>query len=160
MKSGYWLGTHLPGNDQPIPTYGNIELKAKIWKTKVPTKLKHFFWKLMSLSLATGINLKRRHVIRDAVCRRCCNAEETEDHIFFECEYAKEIWRASGISNLTILSNLTSLEDKIGACLQMCMPARLKHFQDLPLWILWRLLKGRNVLVFQQKHTHWMNIIR
>lgn len=114
----------------------------------------------MSRSLATGSNLKRRHVIRDAVCRRCCNAEETEDHIFFECEYAKQIWRASGISNLTILNNLTSLEDKNGACLQICMSARLRHFQDLPLWILWRLWKGRNVLVFQQKHTHWMNIIR
>lgn len=114
----------------------------------------------MTHSLATGSNLKRRHVIRDAVCRRCCNEEETEDHIFFECEYAKKIWRASGISNLTILNQSASLEDTIGACLQICTSTRLRHFQDIPLWILWRLWKRRNVLVFQQKQTHWMNIIQ
>ena len=48
VKSGYWLGSHLPGDNQPIPTYGNVELKAKIWKTKAPAKLKHFLWRLLT----------------------------------------------------------------------------------------------------------------
>lgn len=50
VKSGYWLGTHLPSNDTPIPTYGNAELKHKIWKTNAPGKIKHFIWRLLSKS--------------------------------------------------------------------------------------------------------------
>ena len=42
LKSGYWLGTHLPTNAPPKPTHGTTELKHKIWKTKAPMKLKHF----------------------------------------------------------------------------------------------------------------------
>lgn len=139
VKSGYWLGSHLQVDNPIEPPYGNVELKRRIWKIKVPEKLKHFLWRLLSKSLATGNNLKRRHIIRDAQCKRCCSAEETEDHIFFECPYAKGIWRASGISHLSTNSSNASLEEKIEACLQCCLSTQLSHLQDQPLWILWRL---------------------
>ncbi|KAG2310995.1 hypothetical protein Bca52824_022552 [Brassica carinata] len=90
VKSGYWLGTHLPTNVPLNPTYGNKELKQKIWKTKTPTKLKHFLWRLLSKCLATSNNLKRRHIVSEDQCRRCCSAVETEEHIFFDCPYAKK----------------------------------------------------------------------
>lgn len=54
VKSGYWLGTHLPNGTLPSPTYGSTEIKRKIWKTKAPAKVKHLLWKLLSRSLATG----------------------------------------------------------------------------------------------------------
>ena len=160
VKSGYWLGTHLPTNTLLLPTHGSADLKKKIWKTKVPAKLQHFLWRLSSRCLATGSNLRRRHITRNGQCKRCCMAEETEEHLFFECPYAIEIWRASGVSNLTINSPTTSLEEKIDACLQYSLSTRLTHFQDLPIWILWRIWKGRNVLVFQQRETPWRSIIR
>lgn len=102
VKSGYWLGIHLPTNAAPIPTHGLAKLKHKIWKTKAPARLKHFLWRFLSKILATGNNLKRRHIVQNDQCRRCCSAAETEDHIFFECPYAKKIWRTSGVSKLTI----------------------------------------------------------
>ena len=139
VRSGYWLGSHLPENNQILPTLGNVERKKRIWKTKAPPKLKHFIWRLLTCSLATGNNLKRRHIFRDAQCRRCCSAEETEERLFFECPYAKRIWCASGISNMIINSPSISLEDKVSECLQTCLSPRLHHFQDLPLWILWRI---------------------
>lgn len=93
---------------------------------------------------------------RDAQCKRCCIAEETEMHIyFFECQYAQAVWRASGIPCHIILNSSVSLEEKIEACLHCCTSMRLKHQQDLPFWILWRLWKSRNVLIFQQKAIHW-----
>lgn len=42
VKSGYWLGTHLATSSPTLPTYGSAELKHRIWKKKVPVKLKHF----------------------------------------------------------------------------------------------------------------------
>lgn len=160
VKSGYWLATHLP-NVEPInPTYGNHEVKQKIWKTKVPSKLQHFLWKLNSRCLATRDNLKRRHIIQDARCPRCGLADETEEHLFFECHYAKRIWRGSGISNNIINSSTATMEEKIAECLLCCTSSRLTHLQDMPIWILWRLWKSRNILIFQNKQLHWMHIIR
>lgn len=113
VKSGYWLSTHIPGNEEIFPIYGNVEVKSKIWKCSSPPKIKYFLWKLMSQSLATGSNLKRRHISPDDQCRHCCGAEETEKHLFFECPYAQVIWRASGVSNTIINNPLATLEEKL-----------------------------------------------
>lgn len=99
-------------------------------------------------------------MVQDEQCNRCCAAPETELHIFFECPYAKKIWRASGISNLIINNSNSSLEDKIEACLQCSLSTRLSHFQDLPFWLLWRIWKSRNTLLFQQKDIHWRTLLR
>lgn len=78
VKSGYWVATHLPGNNLVQPTYGNTSLKQQVWKTKVPSKLHQFLWRLLSKSLATGNNLKRRYITRDVIGKRCFQVEETE----------------------------------------------------------------------------------
>lgn len=54
-----------------------------IWKLNTTPKLKQFLWRLLSNSLAIGTNLKRRCVIRDAQCRRCCQEEKSPQHFFF-----------------------------------------------------------------------------
>lgn len=72
VKSGCWLSTDMTSavDIQPIP--GNNNIKFKVWKSKAPPKLKHFLWKLISKGLATGRNLKRRHMVQDDQCGRCC----------------------------------------------------------------------------------------
>ena len=136
-------------------------MKHKVWKTKAPAKLKHFLWRLLPKSLETGNNLKRRHITQNDQCRRCCSAVETKDHIFFECPYAKRIWRASGVSNLIINSPSSTVEEKIEACLQCSLSIRLSsHMHDLPFWLLWRLWKSRNILIFQQKEISWSRLLR
>ncbi|WZZ17249.1 hypothetical protein YC2023_110338 [Brassica napus] len=67
-------------------------------------------------------------VIRDALCARSGQEIETE-HLFFECEYAKGIWRASGIANAIINSMQSSLEQKIEKCLRICLSSQLTHLQ-------------------------------
>ena len=151
VKSGYWLGTHLPRQQLIQPTYGDVELKQRLWKTQITPKIKHFVWRILSRSLATGENLRRRHVTQQSQCRRCGIEEETDLHLFFNCPYAQCVWRASGISNMIINSTTSTLEEKIAVCLQISTSSRLTHFQDLPLWILWRLWKSRNILIFQQR---------
>lgn len=160
VKSGYWLGTHLPIPHPIQPTYGHVPLKQKIWKTKTPPKIQHFMWKLLSRSLAVGDNLRRRHITRDDQCKRCGLHVETEKHLFFDCQYAQCVWRASGISNTVINSPLTTFEEKIEACLSICSAPSLEHFKDLPLWILWRLWKSRNILVFQRKQIEWRHSLQ
>ena len=160
VKSGYWLATHLPGYNGGQEIYGNANIKQRIWKTNTTSKIKHFLWKMTSRALATGSNLQRRHIIREGQCRRCCSALETENHLFFECPYAQKIWRRSGISNSIINSPTSTFEEKIDVCLQFSTSTRLSHYQNLPIWILWRIWKSRNVLIFQQKSIHWERVIQ
>lgn len=77
VKSGYWLATHRPEGNVVAATYGEAELKRKIWKINSPLKIQHFLWKLNSRCLATGANLRRRHINPDSVCKRCGIEEET-----------------------------------------------------------------------------------
>ena len=154
VKSAYWLATHLPNIDGLPPPPGNVTLKQLLWKINTAPKLQHFCWKLLSGAIATGEMLRYRHINRDSTCKRCCAAEETTQHLFFDCEYAKATWRASGIP-LTILVNETaSWDDKLRAILTH-NPATPLYLRHLSLWILWRLWKSRNTLTFQQKHIPW-----
>ena len=159
VKSGYWLGTHLPRQHLIQLTYGDVDLKQRLWKTQTTPKIKHFVWRLLSRSLATGENLRRRHVTQQSQCQRCGIEEETDLHLFFNCPYAQCVWRSSGISNLIINSRTSTLEEKVAVCLQISSSSRLTHFQDLPLWILWRLWKSRNILIFQQRGQSWISTL-
>lgn len=45
----------------------------------------------------------------------------------------------------------TSYEEKIEACLQVSNVMRLSHLQDIPVWILWRIWKSRNLLLYHHR---------
>jgi hypothetical protein len=63
----------------------------KLWKSKLPMKLKVFMWQTYHGRLQTGIVLKKwkwkgnmNYVV--------CGALETRDHILFSCVPAKFLW--------------------------------------------------------------------
>ena len=66
------------------------------------------------------------------------------------------------LNKITELSTRLShmLLEKIDACLQCSLSTRLSHMQDLPFWLLWRLWKSRNTLIFQQKEIDWRSLLR
>ncbi|KAF8092279.1 hypothetical protein N665_0418s0014 [Sinapis alba] len=83
----------------------------------------------------------------DAVCKRWYQDNETEVHIFFECPYAKMIWRASGISNVIINSPTATLEEKLDECITCRISTSL------------RLWKSRNLLLFQHNFVPWQILL-
>lgn len=136
---------------RPLPSNGNFALKKAIWKLNTAPKIKHFIWRLVSGSLAIGEEaLCLRHISVNSVCKRCCQAEESSNHLFFECEYAKATWRASGLPNPILFNSQRTMDQKLEEVMMFNSSARTKHLQHLPLWILWRLWRSRNILKFQQ----------
>ena len=152
VKSGYWLATHTPSNHHITPPPSDIQLKQLIWNLPTAPKIKHFLWKMITLSLPLGRNLQRCHVTSSVKCPYC-DQEETAEHLFFDCSYAQNIWRASGYSNSGSLQSQGTQENKLGLLLHQdsTIPNQLKQ---LPWWILWCIWKCRNKTVFQQKLTH------
>lgn len=142
-----------------LPTYGSVTVKQKVWKTAVPSKLQHFLWRVSTRSIATGSNLRRRHVTRDSICKRCWLEEESEDHLFFTCPYARQIWRASGLDNTTFISPTASFDAKLLACLTIPSVVSSSYQHELAIWVLWRIWKSQNLLLYQQRQTHWKTVL-
>ncbi|KAL9286834.1 hypothetical protein AtEden1_Chr4g0289971 [Arabidopsis thaliana] len=86
--------------------------------------------------------------------------EETTEHLFFNCTYAKAVWRGSGISNRLLYDPRTPWEEKLREILKCNTGTRTPHLKHLPLWILWRLWISRNNLTFQQRNFSWRKVIR
>lgn len=56
----------------------------KIWKGKIPAKIKIFLWLMMNNAILTKDNLLKRKWTRDPSCYFCEN-DENISHLFFQC---------------------------------------------------------------------------
>ncbi|KAK1401004.1 hypothetical protein POM88_000609 [Heracleum sosnowskyi] len=65
-----------------------------IWSLKIPPKVHYFLWSLLSDSLPTAHLLQKRFKgnLILSKCLICHNSDETQDHIFWGCEYATWAW--------------------------------------------------------------------
>jgi zinc-binding in reverse transcriptase len=64
---------------------------AKIWQLKAPPKILIFTWLLLRYSILTVDNLKKCGWQLPNRCIMCLKDEESIEHLFQECEFAKEI---------------------------------------------------------------------
>ena len=70
-----------------------IERNKIIWKLRMPLKMKIFMWYLLKGVVLTKDNLARRNWNGSLRCCFCMK-NETIQHLFVECHYAKFLWRA------------------------------------------------------------------
>ena len=75
-----------------------IPTNRYLWKLKIPLKIKIFLWFLFNGVTLTKDNLAKRQWNGSTKC--CfCNMDETIQHLFFDCHFAKFIWRVVFISS-------------------------------------------------------------
>jgi hypothetical protein len=84
-------------------------LRKYLWKLKIPLKIKVFMWFLNNKVLLTKDNLAKRNWKGSTKC--CfCGAQETVEHLFVSCPFARLLWRVVHISyNLPSPSNITNM---------------------------------------------------
>ncbi|KAL9839821.1 putative ribonuclease H domain, reverse transcriptase zinc-binding domain-containing protein [Arabidopsis thaliana] len=153
VRSGYWVATHVNLTEEEIinPLEGDVALKQEIWRLKITPKIKHFIWRCLSGALSTTTQLRNRNIPADPTCQRCCNADETINHIIFTCSYAQVVWRSANFSGSNRLCFTDNLEENIRLILQGKKNQNLPILNGLmPFWIMWRLWKSRNEYLFQQ----------
>jgi hypothetical protein len=68
-----------------------------IWKLKLPLKVKVFIWYLIKGVVLTKDNLVKRRWKGSLKCC-CCNIDESIQHLFFDCTYARLVWRIIQVS--------------------------------------------------------------
>lgn len=64
---------------------------SKLWKSKLPNKIKIFAWLAVQDRLQSGVNLKNRNWEGSEKCI-LCGVDETSDHIFFNCAISRLVW--------------------------------------------------------------------
>lgn len=68
-----------------------------LWKVKIPLKIKTFLWLMLKDSILTRDNLWRRGWKGVKSCL-FCGADESIDHLFFQCPVANFVWKVVNIS--------------------------------------------------------------
>lgn len=115
-------------------------------------KIQNLIWRAISGALPVATRLQTRGIQLDSICQRCCVAEESINHIFFECPYARAVWMASDIRELFAPSNV--LEINLQTCLDLAGNGNLQDDIRLrPMWIIWTLWKARNEFLFSKKNV-------
>ena len=64
-----------------------------IWRIHVQNCVRHFMWRAVKDSLPTELSLFRRHVVADALCPLCDEAQEFILHSLWYCKQAKVVWQ-------------------------------------------------------------------
>nr|GEX49538.1 putative RNA-directed DNA polymerase, eukaryota, reverse transcriptase zinc-binding domain protein [Tanacetum cinerariifolium] len=69
------------------------DFMATRWNRSIPIKVNVFLWRLHLNKLPSRVNLDRKGVqIDSTLCQTCQLDVETVNHIFFNCELAKDLW--------------------------------------------------------------------
>ena len=138
-------------NDQPK------YMHKFIWKMKVPLKIKIFMWLLHRKVILTKDNLIKRNWQGN---QRCCFCDQHESiqHLFFECQFATNIWRIIHMAfGLAPPKNITNL---FGNWLKGIPKSVLINIRVGVCAVLWTIWNKRNDLVFnKQKCISFLQVI-
>jgi hypothetical protein len=117
----------------------------KLWKSKCLNKQKVFIWLILVDRINTGDMMDRRHwhVSSGLNCAVCTASEkETKEHLFFNCTFARKVWRQVGISWASSQS-MTAMFESARNSFQG------PKFIEVVLCALWRIWKCRNKKIFE-----------
>jgi ribonuclease HI len=84
----------LPGSSALNPVWKSV------WKLKIPSKIKIFFWRALHGILPLKCIMANRHVGTSSECPICHQGPEDILHLLFQCSAAREVWVALGIHSM------------------------------------------------------------
>ncbi|KAM6543560.1 hypothetical protein CsatB_008007 [Cannabis sativa] len=76
----------------------NSNLWKNFWKIKVPPKVLHFAWRVLTDCLATRVQLQIKRVPVQNHYLFCNSAAETTLHLFLDCPFSKSCWNISAVT--------------------------------------------------------------
>ncbi|GJU71953.1 RNA-directed DNA polymerase, eukaryota, reverse transcriptase zinc-binding domain protein, partial [Tanacetum coccineum] len=138
---------------------------ATRWNRTIPIKVNVFLWRLHLNKLPSRVNLDSRGVRIDFIlCQTCQLYVETVNHIFFNCEMAKDLWSLLAKwwdLDIPICANISEWYDWLDVVRVAAMArSALECVGGTLFWSIWNF---RNQLLFScpppKKATIWDFII-
>ncbi|GER40111.1 Ypt/Rab-GAP domain of gyp1p superfamily protein [Striga asiatica] len=131
----------------------------KIWKLQIKPKLRNFLWRCLHNWIGTSSALRRKKLDINGNCCWCDEEEETLEHLMFQCDRAKIVWKLAGLSWDCLMNKSTTLTDW---WFNLCCLKNSAHNKDrisLSVYILWWLWKTRNTCLFDREPTSELKLV-
>ncbi|ONI04198.1 hypothetical protein PRUPE_6G308200 [Prunus persica] len=132
--------------DVTKPSHPRVGLLKKVWKLNIPPKVKNFVWLLIRKRLQVRARLHRFMQHISPIYPFCQSLPETIQHMFMDCQYAKDVWALS-----PDLMPLPSQAGDLYIWLLSLSPTSTKSELDplsKALLICWQIWEARNNVVF------------
>ncbi|KAH9786028.1 reverse transcriptase domain-containing protein [Citrus sinensis] len=124
----------------------------RIWKLKVPAKVKHFMWRAGVNVLPTADNLRPRQVELASTCPICNAADESVVHCLLNYSFAKSCWLLSPIG---FEGGCMYFGDWLERVFARCSSGDC----DLAAMICWSLWLNRNSKVWKNKNGRLSSVL-
>jgi hypothetical protein len=128
----------------------------KLWKLKIPLRIKVFGWYLRKGVILTKDNLAKRNWHGSKKCV-FCHHDESIKHLFFQYRFARSIW--SVIQVASILFSPCSITNIFGNWLNGIDNRFKKHIRVGAIVFIWSLWLCRNDKVFNNKKSSILQVI-
>ncbi|KAG2260878.1 hypothetical protein Bca52824_080172 [Brassica carinata] len=115
-------------------------------------------WKVLHKTISTGDNLQKRGVLTGTLCPRCGELE-TQEHLFFHCNFAKEVWSQAPWSTSFSPSQEATFADSLQSSYQWIVLPPYGIIGNAFPWICWYLWTSRNKLIFESRSTSPQEVI-
>lgn len=113
----------------------------KIWKSKVPAKIKIFLWLVLNNAILTKDNMIRRNWVGDPICY-FCPLEESVNHLLFQCSMSKAVWAIT--AHCIGASDIPRTFDQCWSWVEKWLPFGQKFHAIGIAAICWAIWKARN----------------
>jgi hypothetical protein len=127
-----------------------------VWEPLAIPKVNFFFWTLVHNKILTGDNLEKRNIVGPHRCALCNNNAETTQHLFIDCNYAKEVWGLM-LQDFQITIPPQNLVAELFASWNRIYPQRIppksfwrKIWTAIPKYICWQIWLARNQQIFKE----------
>ncbi|KAK1285493.1 hypothetical protein QJS10_CPB20g00703 [Acorus calamus] len=143
----------------PAATLG-CGLASRIWKPKIPRKIKVFLWLLAHERLLTRVLRSKWRTDDNALCDLCGEAPETVAHLFCQCRVARAFWReveqATSLIPFLGLSEMWEVGEELGKRMATGPRKTIAHL-IIPAgaWAIWL---TRNEVIFKGKRVYVENM--
>lgn len=164
VRSGYYQikkneQRQVSGPSTSYDTGGNMW--KRLWKIKVPQKIKHFLWKICHNSIPVLANLWKKKLVNSALCPLCLKEPKTIEHTLLLCEWTRGVWFGLQIQCIPDRSRLSTLHEWMAMKFEEF--SRTQDFQEFAIsslcCVLWSIWKERNSAIFEKKEPNPMTTV-
>ena len=118
---------------------GDGSVWKKIWKVRVPHKIRHFLWRATKDSLPTKQDLVAQHIPVGNICDGCGDHSESVMHALWLCDQVRSVW----MMDLGFLFLVQESAGCFWSCWSFCLV--MVHVIVLRFLLLWRGVYGSSV---------------
>lgn len=100
VKSGYKAYINTIIRESSSSENNMQKTWEKLWRLKVPNKVKSFCWRALHEIIPTKVNLQKKGIDTNLICPICNCFLESSDHVLFTYSRAKSVWNSLNLKGI------------------------------------------------------------